>query len=657
MRTALVAVALASANTVTPVQKIVEMLTGMNENGKKEKQVEEVQFAAYDQWCGDTTAERQRAIKEGNERIERLNADVAKFAADAAALGRQIVGHEADVAGWESDKNAATQGRQKEHTDFLTTEQDYAESISALSRAIDVLKSQARDRKQAKEALLQVGMLIPLSSKRVIDAFLAQAGEDDADHLAVAAPEANAYEFQSQSVVTMLEKLLDKFEDEHNKLQKEESNSKHAHQMMLQDLTGQISEANRQRSDKAGSKAQNLQNKASGEADLTDTTLTRDDDQKYLDDTSATCQKKKSDFANRQQLRADEIAAIEKAIEILSSDTVSGAAGRHLPKLVQKATSFLQLRRHGGAHTAQQQVVKYLQSRAQQLHSRVLSVLAVRAAEDPFRKVKEMVQDLITRLMEEANTEAEEKGFCDEALKSNTQTREEKTSRIEKLTAKKDGLHASIAQLSKDVAELSTQVAEINKAVATAIDLRAQEKATNLQTIQEAKDAQDAVSRALTVLQEFYAKAGLAKSFVQQPAIFDSPYQGQQGENKGVIGMLEVIQADFARLEAETETEESTSQREQDQFLEESSVDKAQKNTDIEHKTAKKQQQQLQLQETKGDLEGTQKELDAALKVYDSLKPRCVSTGVSYNDRVGRRQEEIESLQEALRILNGEEIA
>ena len=57
------------------------------------------------------------------------------------------------------------------------------------------------------------------------------------------------------------------------------------------------------------------------------------------------------------------------------------------------------------------------------------------------------------------------------------------------------------------------------------------------------------------------------------------------------------------------------------------------------------------------DLEGTQKELDAALAYFDKLKPSCVDSGVSYEDRVARRKEEIESLQEALKILNGEDIA
>ena len=44
-----------------------------------------------------------------------------------------------------------------------------------------------------------------------------------------------------------------------------------------------------------------------------------------------------------------------------------------------------------------------------------------------------------------------------------------------------------------------------------------------------------------------------------------------------------------------------------------SKVDKAQKSTDIEHKTAKKQDESQAKTTKEKDLEGTQKELDAAL--------------------------------------------
>merc|ERR1712216_1082586 len=189
--------------------------------------------------------------------------------------------------------------------------------------SIAVLKKQAYDRKQ-KSSLAQVSALkdlnlIPASAKKTLDAFLQQ-GEDQPEGLAVSAPEANAYEFQSHGVIEMLEKLLDKFIDERTTLEKEEMNSKHAYDMLMQDLNAQVAQATTDRDSKAESKAKNLQAKADAE---------------YLADLTATCEQKASDFESRQQLRADEIVAIEKAIEIISSGAVAGNADKHLPSMLQ----------------------------------------------------------------------------------------------------------------------------------------------------------------------------------------------------------------------------------------------------------------------------------------------------------------------------------
>ena len=74
-----------------------------------------------------------------------------------------------------------------------------------------------------------------------------------------------------------------------------------------------------------------------------------------------------------------------------------------------------------------------------------------------------------------------------------------------------------------------------------------------------------------------------------------------------------------------------------------SKVDKEAKSTSIEHMTAKKQDQSLALTLKKEDLEGTQKELDAALTRFDKLMPSCVNGGVNFEDRGARRKEENET--------------
>jgi len=651
-----------TGTSVTPVQKVIEMLTGMVAKGKKAKHEEQVSYAAYKQWCDSITVEKQKAIKEANQQIEMLDADIQKYEAESKLLTQEIAKLDEDVATASGDQKAATRVRETEKADYMATHQDYSESIDALERAIEVLKKQSGDRAQAGAALAQLKSidLIPAESKRVIDAFIA---EDNEVGTAVAAPEANAYEFQSQGVVDLLEKLKDKFQDERTDLEKEETGSRHAYDMLMQDLGNQVSSAEDGRSYKSQANAKKLQAAANAKGDLEDTTTTRDDDQKYLSDTVATCQQKSSDFGNRQGLRADEITALEKALEILGGEAVSGAADKHLPGLIDlfpptnvHASSFAQLRRTSALSPVQERAAAYLEDQAKVLDSRVLSALATHANSDPFDKVKKMIKDLIARLLEEANEEADHKGWCDTELSTNEQTRKEKTTYVEGLHSEIDELQASIAKLTHSITELTQQVADIDAAVADASKIREAEKTKNTETIKDAEEAQTAVAQAVTVLKEFYAKAADATSLAQQPETFDTAYKGMGAQSGGVVGILEVIQSDFARLQSETESAESQGQKEFDTFMEDSAVDKSAKTKDLEHKASKKQNEEQSVAEKKTDLENGQKELDAALAYYDKLKPSCVDSGVSYDDRVQRRKEEIQSLQEALKILNGEDV-
>merc|ERR1719201_1603869 len=267
------------------------------------------------------------------------------------------------------------------------------------------------------------------------------------------------------------------------------------------------------------------------------------------------------------------------------------------------------------------------------MKSKVLSKLLLVAQDGPFDKVKKMIKDLIVKLMEEATEETEHKGWCDTEMTSNKQTREDKAEAVSTLTANSEELTAKIAKLTNKIAELSDSVSEIDAAVAEATALRSSEKVKNAKTIEDAKVAQVAVAKALTVLQEFYTKAAAATAFAQQdpasdaPATFSKPYTGMGGSNTGVVGMLEVIQGDFARLESETTTAESAADEEFTRFTDDSSEDKAVKETNLDNADKDKTVMEADLTTTKKTLGATQTELDAALTYYEKLKPSCVDAG------------------------------
>merc|ERR1719235_1438595 len=497
------------------------------------------------------------------------------------------------------DMKAAVKVRAIEKADYDALHTDYTESVDALTMAIAVLKKQAYDRPQATSfaqlSNLQNMELIPPAAKKAINAFL-QENQDPDVGLAVSAPEAHGYDFRSKPIIDTLEKLLDEFIAERTATEKAEMDSVHAFEMLKSDLEHQIADATAERDEKAELKAKKLQAKADAEGDLTDTTTTRDADVKYLDDLVATCEQKATDFESRQTLRNEELEAITKAIEIISSGAVSGNADKYLPTLLQtqqaKGKVALAGLRSEVHHQTQDRVADFLRQKAKTLGSRVLAALAVRVGADPFAKVKKMIRDLIMRLMEEAAEETEHKGWCDTELSTNEQTRKEKTSAVETLTAEIDQLDASIATLAEAIAELTKAVAELDAAMAEATKIREKEAATNAETIEDSQEAQTAVAQALTVLREFYAKAAEATALVQQqpeaPAIFDAPYKGMGAEGGGVVSMLEVIEQDFGRLEADTKQAEAQAAEEYRLFMEDSKINKAGKERDIEHKTAKK---------------------------------------------------------------------
>jgi len=279
-----------------------------------------------------------------------------------------------------------------------------------------------------------------------------------------------------------------------------------------------------------------------------------------------------------------------------------------------------------------------------------------------------MIKDLIVKLMEEANAEADQHAYCETELATNKQTREIKTSEVEELTASLEEEEATFERLTTEITELSDAIAAIKAQQSEATKIRGEEKATNTATVADAKVAQDAVQKAIKVLKDFYAsaadlslvqgKGALGVGLKEQMREVALPtYKGNQDSSTGIFGMLEVVLSDFARLESETSATEDSQQSAYDKMMDETNEDVAVKETEMNHKTNQKDQANENIHSLKKNLKMTQDELDKALDYYAKLKAECVDTGLSYEERKKAREEEIVSLQEALKMLNGEDLA
>merc|ERR1719394_1372683 len=369
MKTLIVLCLLGSASTakVTPVQKVIQLMEGMIQKGTEEKQAEEIQFAAYKSFCESTVASKAAAIEKGAERMDKLKADIEVAASEAEKNGKAVAAHEKAIATMTGDKNAATKVRKMDKSAYDATHKDLSESIHAITEGLKVLKANAGAVPQASFLQL-VNKEHPHSA---LAAFLADGAPNP--------PEAAAYESHGDGFIKMLNGLSDKFTKQRKDLENKENESKQAYDMLMQELTMELEQQTKDRDEKADFKASALQEKANAESDLADTATTREDDMKYRTDLIATCETKATDFETRQKLRAEEIEAVNKAIEIMSGGSVSGAADKHLPSLLQiqaeRANTFAQLRSEND-NKRQERVSAFLNSKAKSLNSRVLSMLA-----------------------------------------------------------------------------------------------------------------------------------------------------------------------------------------------------------------------------------------------------------------------------------------
>merc|ERR1719247_1329046 len=645
--------------------------------GKAEKESEAVQHGEYMQWCEKTRQEKTIAVRDAELVIEKQSAAAQKAAVDAETLGDEVKALDAQIAEWQESKEEATKVRQTEKADFDALDAEQTESLDAMDRGISTLTARASGGIADTTVLTQLTKLSPeasrssreelLSAGAKIDVFLQ---EESARRASAPQGTTTTYEFHADGIIDTIKEMKEKMEDERTAARREETDKKYAYDLLMEQFTTDIDHATEERDAKTTLKAERVEDGAAATKDVVETTATRDADKKYLADLLAQCEQKSTDFDSRQQMRKEELEALAKAIEIMSDGAVSDNAEKHLRTLIQTKHSLALLRSAGKTEASlpRRRVAVFLSEHARKAESRLLAQVAEKVLQGgPFDKVKQMIQGLISKLVQEAAEEADHKAWCDKEMHTNKNTRDTKSSEVNRLTAQKEKLTAEIQLFMNEIAELEKELSEANASLKEATEQRTKEKAKNEEAIADAKEAIVAVRQALSVLQSFYAKAAQATALVQDkhqarqspaddaPASFTTPYKGMGGSSKGVLGMLEVILADFSRLQTETSSSEAEAADQFDKFSSDTSAVIASKQETSADKGKLKARKEKALVEVEKDIRATQEELDSANDYNDKLKSSCVDAGVSYADRQQRRQAEIDSLKEALRILGSDD--
>merc|ERR1719326_1726507 len=230
-------------------------------------------------------------------------------------------------------------------------------------------------------------------------------------------------------------------------------------------------------------------------------TKTKAADKEYVENLTTECELAAKEWAARQASAKEEMAAIEKAKEILVSGVVA---------FVQSGTKLSSKSRDDGDSTddakdeVRVKLVQKIQQLGKQFHSFGLMQLASVAGSDPFVKIRGLIEDMIAKLLKEAQEEATQKAFCDAEMGKSKKSQDEKTATMDKLQARIDGAKSTIAENTESIKTLEAEVAEIDKAQAEATAIRTTEHEDYLVASKDFKDSAEAVAKAIEVLKNFY---------------------------------------------------------------------------------------------------------------------------------------------------------
>jgi len=659
-----------SVSAGSAIQKVVELLDECKAKVQKDLDAETKSMEEYTAFCDDELKDKGYAIETAARAIEDLTATVDSSTANIGELSDEIATLGTTNAAKSKELADATKVREAGNADFVAAEKELVKSIDELSRAATVLKrgmsfAQTPQGKKKMNAVV-AGLKniieaewVDVGSKRKLKSFLqaaAQAKEDEDDDLSLTQPQAKmvAYESSSGSIVKTIEEMQGKAEDTLSDLRKKEMGDAQTFAMLEQGLKDEISHGEEKLSTATKSKAANEQAKEDASGKLVETTKSKAADEEYAGTLKTECEAKASEWEARQKSAAEEMGAIEKAKEILVSGVtafaqVSSKSKRWNPDDDDESDAVSEKRT---------KVVSILKQLGQTHHSFAFAQLANMATSDPFVKIRGLIEDMIAKLLKEAEEEATQKAFCDAEMGKSKTSQEEKTMTMDKLQARIDGATSTISENTEAIKTLESEIAEIDKAQAEATTIRTKEKEDYMVASKDFKDSAEAVAKAIEVLKNFYEGSFLQVSATTNLKSKQPEFGGAKSDiAHTIISVLEMSEEDFTTLLAETEATEDEAAKAYATLTDENKISKATKETEAKGKASEVKSLTVQLGHSKEDHASTSSELDAVNAYIDKLRPQCEEKAMSYEEKKAKREAEIAGLKEALEILAGDGLA
>jgi len=674
----------ANGNARAPgtIKTVVTALQTMLDDSKKEGDTETDLYTKFKTYCDDNEKEKTESVESLTKQIGLLENEIQDVQANTGGLSMDVAGLKKDMATNEEARNMAEGMRKKEKEAFDAEEADLVAAIDQMKQAVKLLADIGADQTLAdsaahskfmagyssggaamlklqssvSKALVAATAFLSPQQRQTLDSFLQTKG-----------PLNGVYVAQSGGVVGILKSMGETFKSNLEQARSTETAAVKAHDKFMTTKTEEFDTLKASYDTKQTTMGGNDGDLSTKKTQLGDAIQQKADDEEFLDKLQEMCTGKLEDYDKRSALRAEEQAAIAKAIAILNSDQAAGAFDK-VAATGTGAKSFVQLARSSSSSpSARSEARRYLQKLGLEHKSvRLARIAGLLALSNPFTQVFGAIKEMKVTIEMEAKQDLERKTWCvDERTESNDNV-EAKKGQITELETAITTLETTIKDpetgLIKMIGDDETSLEVNSKAQSDETDARREEHQDYQKNVANCVEADSILRKAIHALEEYYKKEEDALDealggFIQQdpapPETWTGDFKGQKEGGNKVIGMLESILADTGKEEDAAHSSEQASQVAYEDSMETLKTEEADTREGLANKKKQLAEAKLELMEKREDLDKTEEEKIAIERFLERIKPGCDFITDNFDTREANRATETEALDKAVTLMQG----
>merc|ERR1719316_1212856 len=484
-------------------------------------------------------------------------------------------------------------------------------------------------------------------------------------------PHKGAYETQSGMIQGILADMMDSFTRDYASNDEEEKAKKEEFDALMKTKTDELKKLEKALTDKTMNEGDDVKQLATDQKEREETEDELAATEEFLETTIDACKSKADEWAERSRLRTEELAGMNEAIDILTSDTAKGTFSTAVDTFVQLGQQKKLQKAH---HSTAKRIMKTVKAevtpqQVTQLQTNAKAAQGMKA----FEKVQHDIEVMEDDLREEGMEDIKIKAHCDNERREVNNHQESLEFDMDALQKEMDSGEAKKKLLAKQIQHTTENEQKLEKEMKEYLNTRNAQNEAFKTALKADNDAVMLLAKTIEALSKYAENnLSLAQKMAghkkkQEPeyttsedtapeATFSDASSGGS-ETTGIVGIIENIKQDLEEEMAKGKDEEAKALQAYKDTLKKSQESMAA----MEKKIAS---MEVEIAETTKLVADKQQTWDDKKKAHDNneaylaeIATECDWMDENFEPRKTARDSEIAGLDDARGALAGEKQA